>query len=124
MVFLAAPGKINGGLSLVDACSISSRLDHSGVEPSAKDFDFVFWPRSIARHRAIVESPEDFRRMRAHIAIRPQIEYKAHRLAIHSSEERLDVLGESHRVVRTGENNRLQEILRRRQPGDSGPRRA
>ena len=40
--------------------------------------------------------------MRAHIAVGPQIEYKAHRLAIHSSEERLDVLGESHRVVRTG----------------------
>jgi len=70
-------------------------LAHSRDDPATHDFNLLFRPRPVARHGSVLEAPEYFWGIFAHVAIRPKIEYEAHRLAIHPSEKGLDVLGKN-----------------------------
>ena len=89
--------------------------EHTGLEPSAKDFDFFLGPRSVTRHCAVIQSLKNLGGMLSHIVLGPEIEHKAHRFSIHLPEERLDVLDEHDNIVRRWEFDGFLGILMRSQ---------
>src|ERR671936_2636006 len=73
---------------------------HAGLDPPAEESDPLRRPGAIAWHRTAFEPLQDVVRVAAHILVVPQVEGEIHRVAIHLSEQRLDVVFEAGRLRR------------------------
>src|SRR5205814_1514322 len=87
-----------------------------------EDLDLRFGPGTVAGHRAVPEPAEDLRGPGADVLERPQVEGEAHGLPVALAEQRFDVPGEAHRLIRPRQFGRavLGHIILSRS-GGSGP---
>src|SRR5207244_5496723 len=93
------PGSVPRGSTSASSRS-SARLP--GLDPPPEDIDPVIWPAAVAGHGSCAHLGEDGIRVPADIVVGPEVEDEAHRLPVHGSEQRPDVLLEAHRLVLPG----------------------
>src|SRR5690242_16652497 len=74
---------------------------HPGLGPPLEHPDLGRGPGAVARHGAVLQPLEDIGGVAAHVVGGPQVEGEAHRLPVALAEQRLDVGGEAHLLVRS-----------------------
>src|SRR5260370_38070995 len=82
---------------------LSTLLLPAGLDPPLEGLHLLVRPGPVARHRPVLQPLEDAVGMILHVLVGPQVEGPFHRLPIHRTEQRLDVLSEAHWLVLGGE---------------------
>src|ERR1700722_7516138 len=90
----------------------TASLGTAGPGPALEDRYLLGGPGAVAGHRAVADPVQDGRGISADVGVGPQVEDKAHRLAILVPEQRLDVLSEAHRLVRAGQHGLVGRLHR------------
>src|SRR5262249_7580043 len=74
-------------------------LEHSSLGPPLELLHLLLGPLAVTRHRTLAQALEDRGGVVLHLVVRREIESPSHGLVVHRSEQRLDVLPESHHLV-------------------------